>query len=133
MVKESGGDIAYFSELINESGLDIYSGDDYTTVPAMALGAKGTVSVMANIVPDVVHKICELCLNNDFLEAGKIHQKYARFMNTQGLFMDVNPIPVKQALRLLGIDAGSGRLPLCDMDEGKIAKLKTEMEKIGLL
>jgi len=132
-VKESGGDVAYFATLIAESGLDVYSGDDYMNVAAMALGAKGVVSVMGNIIPDVVHNICRLCLENNLLEAGRLQLKYERFMYAQGLFMDVNPIPVKQALRLMGIDAGSARLPLCDMEEAKINMLKTEMEKIGLL
>jgi 4-hydroxy-tetrahydrodipicolinate synthase len=132
-VKESGGDVAYFSTLIGESGLDVYSGDDYMNVPAMALGAVGTVSVMANVIPEAASKICALCLENNFAEAGRLQQKYARFMGAEGLFMDVSPIPVKQAMKFMGIDVGSGRLPLCDMEEGKIAKLKTEMEKIGLL
>ncbi|MCL2696852.1 MAG: 4-hydroxy-tetrahydrodipicolinate synthase [Oscillospiraceae bacterium] len=132
-VKESGGNVAYFSTLINESGLDIYSGDDYMNVPVLALGGKGVISVMGNVVPEVVHKICELCLSGNVLEAGRLQQKYARFMHAEGLFMDVNPVPVKHALKLLGIDAGSARLPLCDMDEGKIALLKAEMVKIGLL
>jgi 4-hydroxy-tetrahydrodipicolinate synthase len=132
-VKESGGDVAYFSALIRESGLDVYSGDDYMNVPALALGAIGTVSVMANVVPEAASEICRLCLENNFSEAGKLQQKYSRFMYTEGLFMDVSPIPVKHALRLMGIDAGSCRLPLCDMDDAKIEMLKAEMEKIGLL
>ena len=132
-VKESGGNVAYFSTLINESGLDVYSGDDYMNVAAMALGAKGAVSVMGNIVPEVVHKICHLCLENNVLEAGRIQQKFERLMYSEGLFMDVNPVPVKHALRLLGINAGSARLPLCDMDNDKIEKLKAEMIKAGIL
>jgi len=132
-VKESGGDVAHFSALINESGLDVYSGDDYMNVPMLALGGKGVISVMGNVVPEIVHKICTLCLENNVLEAGRLNQKYARFMGAKGLFMDVNPVPVKQALKLMGIDAGSARLPLCDMDEEKIALLKAEMNKIGLL
>jgi len=132
-VKESGGNIAYFTTLINESGLNIYSGDDYMSVSVMALGAKGAISVAANVIPDVVHKICELCLNNNVLEAGKLHLKYARFMGADGLFLDVSPMPVKYALKLIGIDAGGCRLPLCDMDEATAAKLKDEMVKVGLL
>jgi 4-hydroxy-tetrahydrodipicolinate synthase len=132
-VKESGGNVAYFSTLINESGLDVYSGDDYMNVAALALGAKGVVSVMGNLVPDVVHKICKLCLENNVLEAGRLQQKYERLMYSEGLFMDVNPIPVKHALRLMGINAGSARLPLCDMEQAKVEKLKMEMVKIGLL
>jgi 4-hydroxy-tetrahydrodipicolinate synthase len=132
-VKESGGDVKYFSTLINETRLDIYSGDDYMNVPAMALGAVGTVSVMANVVPEIAAKICELCLGNNVLEAGRLNQKYARFMGAEGLFIDVSPMPVKHAMKLIGIDAGSGRLPLCEMDEGKAALLKAEMEKVGLL
>ncbi|MCL2638420.1 MAG: 4-hydroxy-tetrahydrodipicolinate synthase [Oscillospiraceae bacterium] len=132
-VKESGGDVKYFSTLINESGLDVYSGDDYMNVPAMALGAVGTVSVMANVIPEIAAQICTLCAENNVLEAGRLNQKYARFMGSEGLFMDVSPIPVKHALKLLGINAGSPRLPLCDMDDAKIALLKAEMEKVGLL
>ncbi|MDR2558178.1 MAG: 4-hydroxy-tetrahydrodipicolinate synthase [Oscillospiraceae bacterium] len=132
-VKESGGDVAYFSALIRESGLDVYSGDDYMNVPAMALGAIGTVSVMANVVPEAASKISALCLENNFAEAGRLQQKYSRFMYTEGLFMDVSPIPVKHVMRLLGINVGSTRLPLCDMEEDKVALLKAEMEKIGLL
>ncbi|MCL2109740.1 MAG: 4-hydroxy-tetrahydrodipicolinate synthase [Oscillospiraceae bacterium] len=132
-VKESGGNVAYFSTLINESGLDVYSGDDYMNVAAMALGAKGVVSVMGNILPRETAEICRLCLENNVLEAGKLQQKYARFMGAQGLFMDVNPIPVKHALKLMGIDAGGVRLPLCDMEEGKIGLLKGEMAVVGLV
>jgi len=132
-VKESGGDVAYFATLINESGLDVYSGDDYMNVSTMALGAIGTVSVMANVIPEVASKICSLCLENNFLEAGKLQQKYARFMGAEGLFIDVSPIPVKAALKLMGIDAGSARLPLCDTDSARLEKLKSEMVKIGLL
>jgi 4-hydroxy-tetrahydrodipicolinate synthase len=132
-VKESGGNVTYFSTLINESGLDVYSGDDYMNVAAMALGAVGVVSVMGNVIPEAVHKICKYCLENNVLEAGKLQQKYARFMGSEGLFMDVNPVPVKHALKLLGTDAGSARLPLCDMEESKIEKLKTEMINAGIL
>jgi len=132
-VKESGGDVAYISTLINESGLDVYSGDDYMNVPSLALGAVGTVSVMANVIPEAASKICELCAENNVLEAGRLNQKYARFMGSEGLFMDVSPIPVKHAMRLLGIDVGSARLPLCDMEEASIEKLRAEMVKIGLL
>jgi 4-hydroxy-tetrahydrodipicolinate synthase len=132
-VKESGGDVQYFMTLINESGLDVYSGDDYMNVPAMALGAIGTVSVMANAVPEIASRICSLCLENNVLEAGELQQKYARFMGAEGLFIDVSPIPVKAALKLMGIDAGSARLPLCDTDEIRLEKLKSEMIKLGLL
>ncbi|MDR2532007.1 MAG: 4-hydroxy-tetrahydrodipicolinate synthase [Oscillospiraceae bacterium] len=132
-VKESGGDVAYFSALIRESGLDVYSGDDYMNVASMALGAKGAISVMANVVPEVVHKICSLCLENNFAEAGQLQQKYSRFMYTDGLFMDVSPIPVKHAMRLLGINVGSARLPLCDMDESAVERLRAEMAEAGIL
>ncbi|MCL1822871.1 MAG: 4-hydroxy-tetrahydrodipicolinate synthase [Oscillospiraceae bacterium] len=132
-VKESGQNVAYFSELINESGLDIYSGDDFMNVSVMALGAKGTISVMANVIPEITSRIIALCLEDKFTEAGRNQQKYARFMGTKGLFIDVNPIPVKAAMKLIGIDAGSCRLHLCDMEEAKIEKLRAEMVKVGLL
>ncbi|MDR0222022.1 MAG: 4-hydroxy-tetrahydrodipicolinate synthase [Oscillospiraceae bacterium] len=132
-VKESGQRVDGFSALINESGLDVYSGDDFMTVPVMSLGAKGVVSVLANVVPEVVGKICALCLENNFREAGRLQQKYARFMGSGGLFIDVNPIPVKAAMNLMGKNVGGCRLPLCDMESAKLEKLQIEMINVGIL
>lgn len=130
-VKESGGDINFVTQLLHECSLDVYSGDDYMTVPFMSLGAKGVISVAANIIPVEMHEMCDLCLKNDFLTAGKLQLKYSRLRDA--LFIDVNPIPVKQALNLMGKETGECRLPLCSMEQPQIDALETEMKKIGLI
>lgn len=130
-VKESGADINYFTQILNECDLDVYSGDDYMTVPVMALGAKGVISVAANIIPKEMHEMCSLCLKNDFLNAGKIQLKFARLRDA--LFVDINPIPIKAALNLMGKNVGECRLPLCSTDEPQLNIIKTEMKNLNLI
>lgn len=110
--KEASGNISQVALIRSLCGdnLDIYSGNDDQTVPFMSLGALGVISVFANICPEEMHNICQLCLDNDFAEAQKLHFHYLELMNI--LFSDVNPIPVKTAMNLFGFDAGECRLPL---------------------
>jgi 4-hydroxy-tetrahydrodipicolinate synthase len=129
-VKESGGNINSFEQLLLESELDVYAGDDSMTVPVMALGTKGVVSVMANIMPREMHELCKLCLENNILEAGRKLLAYGPLMNA--LFIDVNPIPVKAALNLMGKNVGKCRLPLVDMDDAPLGKLYQELKKFNL-
>lgn len=130
-VKESGGDINFVTQLLHECELDVYSGDDYITVPFMSLGAKGVISVAANIIPAEMHEMCGLCLKNDFAAAGKLQLKYSRLRDA--LFIDVNPIPVKEALNLIGKEVGECRLPLCNMEQPQIDALQTEMKNVNLI
>lgn len=132
-VKEAGGNINYFSKIIEACGddLDVYSGDDGMTVPVMSIGGKGVISVMSNVMPHETHEMCQLCLDNNFAEAGKLQIKYLELMNN--LFIDVNPIPVKEAMNLMGIKAGECRLPLIKMEDAKIEILRNTMKKYGLV
>lgn len=125
-VKEASGDFSLFALTRAECGDDLYiwSGNDDNTVPMMALGALGVISVASNIVPGAVAKLCELCLDGSFTEAEKLYFKYARLFSD--LFIETNPIPVKTALQLMGLDSGKMRLPLTKIsDEHKQQLIET--------
>ena len=125
--KEASGDISQIALIrsLCEDDLDIYS------VPFMSLGALGVISVFANICPAEMHKICQLCLENNFAEAQKLHFHYIELMNI--MFSDVNPIPVKTAMNLFGVDAGECRLPLVPMSMAGYHDLKDCLAKYDLL
>jgi 4-hydroxy-tetrahydrodipicolinate synthase len=133
-VKEAGGDINYFSKIINACGSDfyVYSGDDALTVPAMSIGAKGVISVLANIAPEVMREICTLCLKNDFKTAGEMQIKYLGICMDL-LQLDVNPVPVKAAFRLMGREVGNCRLPLYKMSEEVLNKLSDSLKQAGIM
>lgn len=131
--KEANGNVSSVSATRSLCGdnLDIYSGNDDQTVPFMSLGALGVISVFANICPAEMHKICQLCLDNNFAEAAKVNFKYHEIMTA--LFSDVNPIPVKTALNFIGFDAGECRLPLVPMSVSGYHDLKDCLAKHDLL
>jgi 4-hydroxy-tetrahydrodipicolinate synthase len=131
-VKEASGDLQLVSRTLAECGdnLIIWSGNDSDTLPMMAIGAKGVISVASNIVPEVVARLCSLCLEKNFEEAAKLHLMYTDLFHN--LFIEVNPIPVKTAMNLMGMDAGLFRLPLCDMYPSNLEKLKASMLNVGL-
>ena len=97
----------------------------------MSLGAKGVISVVSNIAPELMVKMSHLCLDGKFEEAAKLQVEYMDLCDA--LFCEVNPIPVKTAMNLMGMEAGPLRLPLCEMSEGHLATLKAAMERTGLL
>lgn len=132
-IKEASGNVARGAQIVAESGdkIDVYSGNDDIIVPMMSVGAKGVVSVISNIMPKEIHKMCSLCLENKFLQAGKIQLKLERLISA--LFCDVNPIPIKTALNLMGLNAGNLRLPLCEMSDENHELLKREMRALGLI
>ena len=134
-VKEATGNISQIARVAALCGddLDIYSGNDDQIVPIMALGGKGVISVLSNCMPKETHEITQLCLDNKFPEAQARMNKVLEFANSNGLFCDVNPIPVKEALNIMGWDVGECRLPLVRMDDDKIAKLKAKMQELGLV
>ena len=131
--KEASGDIAHIASLAAACGdkLDIYSGNDNEIVPILSLGGKGVISVLSNVMPQETHDIVSLYLE------GKTKESLAlqlRLLNLcKALFIDVNPIPVKEALNLMGWQAGPCRLPLAELSEAHRAKLKAELEKQGLI
>ena len=132
-VKEASGNISQIAKLFAECGdkLDVYSGNDDQIVPIMALGGKGVISVMSNVAPEITHNIAQLCLDNNFPEAANLAARYLRLANS--LFIDVNPIPVKEMLNMMGINVGSCRLPLCDTDDAKREQMRAALADAGLL
>lgn len=129
--KEATGDISLVAKLAAETDLDIYSGNDDQTVAIMSLGGKGVISVASNVVPRVMHELTSLALKGDFKGAAEMQLKYLELMNV--LFCDVNPIPVKEAMNLMGNGVGECRLPLVKMEDGKIEALKGVLKKYGLV
>ena len=131
--KEANGDISSVSQTRSLCGdrLDIYSGNDDQTVPFMSLGALGVISVFSNFCPKEMHEICELCLNNNFVEASKLNFHYVELMDI--MFSDVNPIPVKTAMILIGFNAGECRLPLVPMSYSGYHDLKDCLAKYNLI
>jgi len=131
--KEACGNIGFIAEVIAACGdkLAVYSGNDNETVPVMALGGIGVISTCANIIPNITRDITALCLSGDFKQAAALQLKYLGLMNS--LFTDVNPIPVKAAMNLIGMNVGNCRLPLCEPDEACLKKLRISMEQAGLI
>lgn len=132
-VKEASGDFSLFARTRAVCGddLNIWSGNDDNTVPMMAMGARGVISVASNIIPAAVEKLCDFCLVGDFGAASNLYYKYADLFAK--LFIEVNPIPVKTAMNLLGMDVGPLRLPLCEMSSENAEKLKVSLRGVGLL
>ena len=131
--KEASGNLSAIAELIAECGdsLDVYSGNDDQIVPIMSLGGKGVISVFSGILPRETHDLCAACLAGDFKTGAEMQLKYLKLMNT--LFCEVNPIPVKTASALLGLCGTEIRLPLSQMEDANLAKLKAVMAEYGLL
>ncbi|MFB0920875.1 MAG: 4-hydroxy-tetrahydrodipicolinate synthase [Oscillospiraceae bacterium] len=131
-VKEASGDFSLFARMRALCGDDLFvwSGNDDNTVPMMAMGDLGVISVASNIVPEAVTELCKLCLDKDFDAATKLYFKYAELF--ERLFIEVNPIPVKTAMNLMGMDVGNLRLPLVDMAPENLEKLKTSLVNVGI-
>ena len=99
-------------------------------VPVMSLGGKGVISVASHVIPKQMHDMVQFCLDNNFAEAQKLQLEYLDIIND--LFIEVNPIPVKEAMNLVGWNAGPCRLPLCEMTDEHRAKLLATLKKHGL-
>ncbi len=132
-VKEASGNFSLLAHTRFLCGDDFYiwSGNDDQVVPMMSLGAKGVVSVAANIVPEVMVRMSHLCLEGDFHAAARLQVEYMDFIDA--LFVEVNPIPIKTALELAGKRAGGLRLPLCEMTPQHLEVLRASMVRMGLL
>lgn len=132
-VKEASGNFSLLAHTrhICPDDFYIWSGNDDQVVPMMSLGAKGVISVVSNIAPELMVKMSHLCLENNFEAASKLQIEYMDLIDA--LFCEVNPIPVKEALNMMGMEAGPVRLPLCEMAEKNKAVLKAAMERAGLL
>ena len=132
-VKEASGNFSAIAQIASLSGgsVDIYSGNDDQVVPMMSLGAKGVISVASNIIPEVMVKMSHLCLEGQFEDASKLQIAYMDLIDA--LFIEVNPIPIKAAMNLMGMEAGSLRLPLCDISHKNLETLRQAMGRMGLL
>ncbi|NLO47394.1 MAG: 4-hydroxy-tetrahydrodipicolinate synthase [Clostridiales bacterium] len=131
-VKEASADINLVTKTMALCGDELYfwSGDDSFGLPCMALGGKGIISVLANFLPRVMADLCDYCLSGDFENARKLNMQYIDLMSA--MFYEVNPIPVKTAMNLLGMDVGELRMPLCEMEPANLEKLKNSMRKAAL-
>ena len=131
--KEASGDFSLIASTMAACGDSFYfwSGNDEDIVPMMSLGAKGVISVLANIVPDIVAKMTSYCLDGDFKNGAALQLKY--FDLTKKLFIETSPMPVKAALNLMGKDVGEPRLPLCDLAPENLEKLESAMIAVELL
>lgn len=130
-VKEANGDLSSVAQTKYLCGdeLDIYSGNDDQTVPIMSLGGIGVISVLSNFMPDMMHTLCRAYLDGDTNKAMQLQLKHIGLMNA--LFSDVNPIPVKEAMNMLGMNAGPCRLPLFPMTESAKSALKEKLIECG--
>lgn len=131
--KEANGDISALAKTISLCGdnLDVYSGNDDQIASFVAMGAKGVISVLSNVVPKVTHDIAQLGVDGDVKKSVELQLKYLKLCND--LFMDVNPIPVKEALNMMGLDVGGYRLPLCEMTDSNKAKLEETLKLYNLI
>lgn len=132
-IKEATGDMKQVSELIRLCGdrITVLSGDDFTTLPLLALGGKGVISVTANIAPHEVSEMCRLWEVGNIGEARRLH--YSLEPLNSAMFIETNPIPVKTALAMMGKIREEFRLPLCEMSEANKEKLKKTLNEFGLL
>lgn len=131
-VKEASGNVAAVLRIKQLCGdaLDIYSGNDDLYLPLLSVGAKGIISVIANILPAPTHEMYRLFVNGYIEECAKIQVQWMDLIDA--LFSQVNPIPVKTAMNLMGLNAGPCRLPLCDMDPAQLNTLKSVLTKHSL-
>ncbi len=131
-VKEASGNFTLLAETRALCGDEFYlwSGNDDQVVPMMSLGAKGVISVVSNIWPELMVQMTHLCLEGKFEEASKL--QIDTFALANGLFMEVNPIPVKTAAELMGLCSGALRLPLCEMTDEHTSALRTLLTQYNI-
>ena len=131
--KEASGNISAIAELIAELGdqLDVYSGNDDQIVPILSLGGKGVISVLSNVMPRETHDICQLYFDGKVKESAALQLKLLDLINN--LFIEVNPIPVKAAMNLMGYCTKEVRPPMCEPEEGHLEILKASMAKHSLI
>ena len=132
-IKEASGDISQIVKLmtLTDGNIELYSGNDDQVVPLLSMGGLGVISVVANVAPQAMHDMCAKFHAGDVAGAAALQrQTHDLFEN---LFSEVNPIPVKKAVNLMGFAAGPLRLPLTEMSEGPAAKLEQAMKDFGLI
>lgn len=131
-IKEASGNISQITKLaqLADGCIDIYSGNDDQIVPIMSLGGIGVISVLSNVAPLQTHELCQACLDGDFKKAAKMQFEALPLIDS--LFSEVNPIPVKKALNIMGFEVGPLRKPLTEMEDGHTNILKENMKTYGI-
>ena len=132
-IKEASGNISQVAKIMNltDGNIDVYSGNDDQIVPVLSLGGKGVISVLSNVAPDEAHDICEKYFNGDVKGSAALQLKALPLI--EQLFCEVNPIPVKKAMQLMGVDCGPLRMPLTEISpehEKNLAQAKDEAGQI---
>ena len=132
-IKEASGNMAQVVEMVSLCGdkIDFYSGCDEINVPIASVGGKGAISVLANVAPRQTHDMMQFALDGNFKEAARLQTEALDLINA--LFCEVNPIPVKEAMNILGFDAGPTRLPLNKMADENIERLRNSMKNYGII
>jgi 4-hydroxy-tetrahydrodipicolinate synthase len=130
-VKEAGGSVDRVSAIVTRCKIEVLSGDDSLTLPMMAVGGVGVISVASNVAPKPVADMVHAALKGDFVGARALHQEYYRLFTD--LFLDTNPIPVKAAMAMMGLIEETYRLPLCEMSDSLKAKLRDCLKGLGLV
>lgn len=131
-IKEASGDFSNIARMmeLTDGKLDLYSGNDDQIVPLMSLGGKGVISVLSNVAPKAAHDICQLYLDGKVKESCALQLKALPLI--RALFSEVNPIPVKKAVELMGLCGGTVREPLTELEPEHTEILRQEMKKFGL-
>ena len=132
-IKEASGNISQVVKLMSltDGKIELYSGNDDQTVPLMSMGGLGVISVVANVAPKTMHDLCRKFFDGDVAGAAKIQRDIEELFEL--LFCEVNPIPVKKAVDLMGYHAGPLRMPLTEMTPANTEKLKKAMQNFGLI
>ena len=132
-IKEASGDISQVARImaLTDGNIDMYSGNDNEVIPVMSLGGIGVISVAANVAPSYMHNMCLNYLNGDTAEARRMQIKLINLVDA--LFCEVNPIPVKHAMNIMGMNAGPMRRPLSPMEPENMERLKAAMRQFGLI
>ncbi len=130
--KEASGNISQIAEIAAKCpDLDIYSGNDDQIIPVLSLGGKGVISVLSNVAPQQTHDMCQFYLDGNTKAALDLQLKLCEL--NKALFCEVNPIPVKEALNIMGFDVGPTRMPLCKMDAKNIERLTAALKNAKLI
>ena len=132
-VKEASGSFKLISKTIADCGDEffVWSGNDDETLPMMSIGAKGVISTISNILPSMMADLVRFCFAGDFGSAAGLHLKHLDLMDK--LFIEVNPMPLKAAMNLMGMDVGEPRLPLCDLAPENLEKLRNSLAALDLV
>ena len=132
-VKEASGNISHVAKLqsLADGKVDVYSGNDDQIVPILSLGGKGVISVLSNVAPRQTHDICQKFFDGDV--EGSMKEQLRAIDLCDALFCEVNPIPARAALNLMGKEVGPARMPLSEMEPQNVERLKKAMQEYGIL